>query len=217
MFNHLRTVTWRWSLSKWMRKLHSKWSMWKSIFEHMTLLCRLNIRGLLSDDHAALQTYLQSFNMKLGIVCSRGAPVIRINGNGDTQQSTYASPFVEVKKLKGPTVEGELAAFLMVYAYLDDHEAIRIAVCVQYKWNSASGCSSSGQYTMAKVYKMTWAESWKRRVYTDIFKRIPCLLSTMVAANAHKNRGPASWVSWKLTNVAHFRGKVATARNFGWR
>lgn len=121
----------------------------------------------LPDGHPGLQTYLQYFMVNSSTVFRRSAPFIRINGNGDTHRSTDGSTAVMYKKLKTSTRKVEMGTFPLLHPYGDDHDPFDMEQCLQYKGSLSAGGSSRANGNMVKVYKLTGAKHWKRKLYRD--------------------------------------------------
>lgn len=125
--------------------------------------------GPLPDDRPGLLTYLQSFTVSPGGLFSGSAPVIPITGNGDTHCCTDGYTLVKYKKLKPLTRKAEMGAFPLLNPYGDEHEPFDMDRYLQYKGNSSCAGGSSSVNENIKVYKMTWAEHCKIRLYNDNF------------------------------------------------
>lgn len=60
--------------------------------------------------------------------------------------------------------KAEIGTFSLFYPYNDDHERFDIDRYVQYKGNCRFDGWSSVNDSLAKAYKMIWAEHWKERM-----------------------------------------------------
>lgn len=117
---------------------------------------------------AGVLTHLQSFIVNPGGLFFWAFRGIQFTRNAGTQTFTDGSTLIRYKKLKLCRMKAEMGAFPLVYSYDDYHEPFDLDRYLHYKRSSTSTSGSSkfnGNFD--EVYKMTYKEHCKRRLYTE--------------------------------------------------